>query len=121
MSFKFENKGITDLGSVVPNNFVISQRASRTMPIVLAANQGVLKAGTLVQSNTNGKYVICNDAKKLSGVLLEAYDTGTGGSTADVKATMAIDIDLRSSGVFSQVTALPDGFYPSANILIKGE
>lgn len=121
MAYKSENQGMTDWGTKAADNLVVSIRPPRTMPIVLAPNQGVLKAGTLLMSNGSGKYVICDDETKLAGVILEEYNTGTGGATDDVRATMSVDIDLRGTMVFSGVTSLATGYYPTANILIKGE
>lgn len=110
--------GIIEVATQDGDNLLASNRPPRTKNIVLKGGQGLLKRGTLLQKDANGKYIVCTDPTKMEGVLFEDVDTGSSSSTT-INHYVVFDVDLNASAVISGATSLPFDYYPNCGINIK--
>ena len=115
--------GINSLGSNDWSDpLLASLRPARTMDVVVKTGEGALTRGTLlmpeiVETAPTGKYLKYDGTADLAGVLNEDIDA----TSADVKTYIMFDVDLKLSGVSSDVVDLAAGFFPSCSINIIGE
>jgi hypothetical protein len=87
----------------------------RMAPITVASGQNVLKRGTLLQKNANGKYVVCSNLSNLAGVLVEDVDTTSG----DVSSLMYVEGTFKKEKlVAGSGVTISAGIYYYGNIVI---
>jgi len=88
---------------------------TRLAPITVASGQNVLKRGTLLQKNANGKYEVCTNLTNLAGVLAEDVDTTSG----DVSSLMYVEGTFKKEKlVAGQGVTITAGIYYYGNIVI---